>query len=313
MNIKKYFDNINLDHIKGFIDELQEENLFLEFKTVNFPEKTGDQDHDRKNLSKCISGFANSDGGIVVWGVKAKENKNKQDVATELKPIKELTKFLNWLNRQEGQVTTPGVKGIIHKKILDGEDEGFVKTYIPPSENAPHMAIASDKRYFKRNGDSFYPCEHYDIRDMFNRIHNGSIDIKVDFFEKNERFSNTWEYSFLLKLTNISSGLAKSPFIKIEVNHPFTINEFGIDGNRGIGIFGKKDIRGPKLDGLYVGKATDVIFPGIEYPIDKISLMQRKELIDLPLLYIKYIIVAEHMDKLEKQLKIDISKLIPKI
>lgn len=100
MNLKSYFENIDINEIDRYISDGQEENLNLEFKSVVHPNyNTHNREDDKKNISKTFSGFANSNGGIVVWGIKAKENRNKQDIATDKKPIKELTKFLNMLNR----------------------------------------------------------------------------------------------------------------------------------------------------------------------------------------------------------------------
>ncbi len=103
MKIEEYFSKIDLNEIERFIEESQEEHITLEFKTVNHPIYTDEnREDDKKNFSKVISGFANSSGGIVVWGIMAKQNSSGQDVAKAKKPIKELTKFLNTLNRLEG-------------------------------------------------------------------------------------------------------------------------------------------------------------------------------------------------------------------
>src|SRR6266566_2213429 len=104
MTIKEYFDAIDIKEIDRFLNDKQEENTELEFKTVNHPDYNDDNRHyDKINISEVLSGFANSNGGIVIWGIKAKTNSAGQDVAKEKKPIKQLTKFLNLLNRLESQ------------------------------------------------------------------------------------------------------------------------------------------------------------------------------------------------------------------
>jgi len=178
MELFDYFNTIDLTEVDRFISEGQEENVSLEFKTVNHPASNDiSRNDDKKNISKVLSGFSNSNGGIVIWGVKAKENDSNQDVAKEKKPIRELTKFLNMLNRLEAQAVTPIITGVRHEKIEISNDCGYVKTYIPLSKNAPHMANFADKRYFKRSGDSFYQCEHFDIVDMFSRTKQPKIKL----------------------------------------------------------------------------------------------------------------------------------------
>ena len=141
MTLEEYYNSIDLDEIERFIEEGQEENLNLEFKTVNFPNyNKQNKEFDKKNFSEVISGFGNSNGGIIIWGIKAKNNLKNQDVAQSKKPIEQITKFLNTLNRLEGQAVTPAISGLIHEKIETTDDIGFIKTYVPASENAPHMA-----------------------------------------------------------------------------------------------------------------------------------------------------------------------------
>jgi len=73
----------------------QEEHLSLDFKTVAGSElKSTD---DKKNLASALSGFANSAGGIIVWGVATTKNTTGQDVANELKPISDVAAFVNRL------------------------------------------------------------------------------------------------------------------------------------------------------------------------------------------------------------------------
>jgi hypothetical protein len=61
MTLLEQFNQLTADDIARFIGERREEDLHLEFKTVNV---AGMDREDRKYLAKCISGFANSDGGI---------------------------------------------------------------------------------------------------------------------------------------------------------------------------------------------------------------------------------------------------------
>lgn len=240
MNTREYFDLIDLAEIDRFIKEGQEENLFIEFKTVvhpNYSEKN--KEIDKKNISKAISGFANSNGGVIIWGVKASENDKKQDIATSKSPIRELTKFLNTLNRLEGQATTPIVTGIIHRKIETSNDEGFIVTYVPASDFAPHMANFANKHYYKRSGDSFYVCEHYDIVDMLHRKHSAKLDLEVK-NKKVQKMGAKWRYEFIIAIRNLGRNFARSPLVKVELNAPYMFSNHGIDGNGNIGLFGQR-------------------------------------------------------------------------
>lgn len=298
MDIKNYFENIDLNEIERFIQEGQEENLYLEFKTVVHPNYNEEsREIDKKNISKTISGFSNSNGGIIIWGVKAKENEKKQDIATEKKPIKELTKFLNTLNRLEGQAITPVVTGIKHKKIETSDDCGFIITYVPQSDFAPHMANYSGKHYYKRSGDSFYICEHYDIKDMFQRKHVAILDLNIKDKKISQKLGDTWRYEMTISLMNKGRNFAKAPLIRVEINQPYKFSDSGLDGNGNIGVFRVRATPSTPQMSNYMGGQDIIIYPGLDYSIDKIILEVNKDLEELPKLIVNYMIVAENMDK----------------
>lgn len=301
MNLLDYFNKIDISEIDRMVDEGQEENVHLEFKTTVHPIFNNDnREFDKKNLSEVISGFANSNGGIVIWGVKAKKNKNNQDIADQKKPILELTRFLNSLNRLEGQAVTPIVSGIIHRKILVGDDEGFVKTYIPPSDNAPHMANYSSKHYYKRSGDSFYICEHYDIRDMFQRRQYAELELLVkDKTEIDESIlrGTIIRFEKVISMVNKGRNIARAPQLKVEINEPYFFSEFGLDGNGNIGLFSRRAIPRTRNTSTYMGGQDILLYPDILYDLDKIWLEVPKNTESLPALEIKYLIVAENAEK----------------
>ena len=73
--------------ITRLIDTRKSEELFLDFKKSADDGKNPHlHDHDRQHLKKAISGFGNSEGGIVVWGVECRtDKKTGADVPTGLR------------------------------------------------------------------------------------------------------------------------------------------------------------------------------------------------------------------------------------
>jgi hypothetical protein len=312
MDLKQYFDNIDLSEIERMVTDGQEENVHIEFKTVIHPNYNIDnREFDKKNFSEVISGFANSNGGILIWGVKAKKNENNQDIASQKKPIKELTRFLNLLNRLEGQAVSPIITGIIHKKIEIEKDEGFVITYIPSSDIAPHMANYAHKHYYKRSGDSFYICEHYDIMDMIHRKTTAKLDLIIkERTEINQNVGNgkITRYEKIIALANLGQHLAKAPLLRVEINDPFFFPQFGLDGNGNIGLFKTRALPRNLQLCTYMGGQDVVVYPDIQYDIDKITLEISNDAETLPDLIINYMIVAENMDKINNTKIIQLKK-----
>jgi hypothetical protein len=175
MDLGESFDLIDLAQIDGYLKCRQEEHLQLDFKIIKSASLASAD--DRRNLAKSLSGFANSAGGIIVWGVDARQNDDGVDCAGATSEIKQLKMFLSRLNEFTGQAVSPIVDGVRHKIIERTADTGFAATLVPESQSAPHMAKLGEDRYYKRAGASFYKMEHFDLEDMFGRRQKPSLEI----------------------------------------------------------------------------------------------------------------------------------------
>jgi hypothetical protein len=67
------FQTLTEDDIRRFVDERRQEDLTLDFKLM--PALLNKRD-DRKILAIAVSGFANSAGGLIVWGVDARKGES---------------------------------------------------------------------------------------------------------------------------------------------------------------------------------------------------------------------------------------------
>lgn len=308
MTTAEYFKTIDLDEIERFIVEGQEENVSLEFKTVNHPYVNDkSREFDKKNFSEVLSGFANSTGGIVIWGVKAKENSLRQDVAHDKAPINELTKFLNYLNKLEGQAVIPIITGVVHEKIDLGNDTGFIKTYIPPSDSAPHMGLYGGKQYYKRSGDSFYQCEHYDIIDMFARKRSPDLNLVARVLMREDGQNNNYRYEIVLMIENKGKVLAKYPGLSISCDHRYSQYSHGLDGNSGTGL--ERVANNILYRYNYSGGINTVIYPGTTLDVDKFITVADKN--EVPEDFdITYILSAEGMENRTGKLKVDVRTIL---
>lgn len=98
---EELFDRLRLQSeaaVDAMIADRQSEELFLDFKR-SADNGAGDKLHqnDRQNLSKALSGFGNSEGGVIVWGVDCRNQKNSGDVAQCKVPIDNPRRFKSWL------------------------------------------------------------------------------------------------------------------------------------------------------------------------------------------------------------------------
>lgn len=272
-NAKKIFEAICLnkyEEIKAFVTEPgREEGLYVDFiRKENFS-TTNLSSADKKNYSTALSGFANSDGGVIVWGVVCRKA-NGVDTASELQPINNVRQFLSNLNSLTGDAVTPLVEGVEHVEILESSEAGcgYVATLIPASDAGPHRAqIKETKQYYKRSGDSFYPMEHYDIEDMFGRRKKPKLSLDIRLADV-KKFGDNYRLDLIVSITNAGRGIAKYPFLSLKLLKPYCVSEHGIDGNwnYGLPLLPDSSMQDPK----FCGSANDVIHQSITLGITQI-------------------------------------------
>ena len=134
--------------IDEIIQARESEVYFLDFQRSS-DHGTGNKLHnnDRNNLAKSISGFGNSEGGVVVWGVECSDTAGQGDVAQAKLPLADAAAFRAWLEGAVSGCTVPAHDRVVSHAIQSHGSQGFVVTHIPKSARAPHQVVP-DQRYF---------------------------------------------------------------------------------------------------------------------------------------------------------------------
>lgn len=145
------------------------EDVNLDFKRTQYPGgEIGDSDIE--TLRKYISAFANTQGGIILWGVDSKSPVNPKDRSRfqGYAPIKNGDSFVAALKEHTTRATEPPVSGVLHELIA--VDDGFViKTLVPASDSGPHRTAIDKGQYYRRDADECRAMRHTQIADMFGR------------------------------------------------------------------------------------------------------------------------------------------------
>lgn len=263
MQPRDLFERLDRGLLESWVAESHQEDLHLDFKVLSGGDEL-DRD-DRKNLAISTSAFANSEGGLVVWGVEAKRDAKGVDAATALRPIQNPRAVLSKLQSLTGTATSPTVAGILHRVIEGDSRGGFLATLVPASDAGPHMAKLGEDRYFKRSGDSFYKMEHFDIADMFGRRARPRLNLDVALRV------TTWQpgppgnpavIAATVAIHNVGRALARYPFLSLGIAAPLAIAQYGSLISHGSGVVDILRLGAGRSWRNFAGGASDVIHAG---------------------------------------------------
>lgn len=211
------FERIRRDgvlEIETLIAERTSEELFLEFKrSADDGQGTRFHDHDRINLRKAISGFANSEGGVLIWGVDCSRQTNAGDVASNKLPLTNPDRFVSWLEGAVSGCTVPPVIGVRSISIPIDDNFGFVATYVPQSSHAPHQ-MTGEGRYMIRAGSNFVTAPHGVVAGLFGKPPHPVVFL--NFILKPIVFHERYvEASFTVMLVNNGQVVAEDLFVSL--------------------------------------------------------------------------------------------------
>jgi hypothetical protein len=202
--------------VLSFIADRVTEELFLDYKrSADDGAGTALHNKDRSSLAKGISGFGNSEGGVIVWGVECKPDPNLGDVPTKPIPIQNAARFKSWLEQATSGLTVPPHDGVRHHAI----QSGFALSLIPSGLHAPYQTVA-DNSYYIRAGSSFARAPHAVLSGIFGR--RPQPVIKHHFLVYAPTLGNgTVRTRMGLVLRNFGRGIATDIFLNLTLtSHP---------------------------------------------------------------------------------------------
>lgn len=148
---------------------------------------------DKKIWSEALSGFANTGGGLLVWGLDCRPGPDGIDCVSGDSPCPDAEAFASRLRQLHPHSTIPALPGVEVTAVQKnpGTSEGYVLAYIPEGRHKPYRAESKNQNYYIRVGDNFRIPAVEILRSLFHpgsapsfkafvACDNGMVTIRIE-------------------------------------------------------------------------------------------------------------------------------------
>jgi hypothetical protein len=227
------FDSLaTYSQLQSLIDAGEAEGQYLECKQPLGPQFGRDQRHF---LGRAISGFANSGGGVIIWGMRTVQHEGSLDVLRQTTPIGNIGRFSQQVQRAAARVAEPTPVGIQHRVLKkDSADRaGVLVTFVPSTAGDP-VRSAEDGKFYIRSGDELVSMPYDVLKRMFAGASGPDIQPLFDerLVKANE---DEWEIPFFV--SNKTSATGRDVQVSVEIENPEAceaVRSVGLDDISGV-------------------------------------------------------------------------------
>ena len=205
------------EDVEELIKDGVEENLSLEYKSCGALGKT---DEKKKEISKDVSSFANSDGGVIIYGLKEYDQEGKKHLPEKIEEgfdPADISK--EWLEQVIVSNIRPKINNLLIYPIPTGVGSKVI--YIVEIPRGETACQSKDYRYYKRNNFQSVPMEDYEVRDVMNR--KKVPDVELVFAQRRLPSSDKNEYVFELHVSLINRSEIVIRYFRVEISLPLDL------------------------------------------------------------------------------------------
>lgn len=205
---------------------IQSQKVEAEFLEYKGADKISDADV-KYYWSKALSAFADSGGGVLIWGINCKTIKNPitkvdEDFPDRFAPQPQAYRLKALLNSWLVGATDNVVENVSIRHVLTHGDHGCVVCYIPEGANKPYRALFADHLYYMRLPDRMEKIPHSLLRAMFLPHLTPKLQVEVRMYTAYQIGGADQDLRFEFVVKNVGGVTARDTFIRIESQEPMT-------------------------------------------------------------------------------------------
>lgn len=182
-------EEYTIEDIQWLIDNKIEENFQLDFKANG---SLGKSEGKKKEISKDVSAFANSTGGIIIYGL------------TEQNHVAKSFSFINgneftkeWLEHIINSNVFKRINGLKIYTIRNNNEllQSIYVVKVPESLDSPHMA--RDGRFYKRFNFESLMLQEFEVRQLY--LKQKSTELEIQEIEISEGHLHDQDYEKIIE------------------------------------------------------------------------------------------------------------------
>lgn len=222
----------------------------------------------RANFAKALSGFGNTEGGVILWGVSTTKHQHSGlDVLSQLEPIGKVVLLEKHINNHAFTLITPSLAGVESKVFCENKSDtrGIIATFIPKTLGDPIRSNEDDHYYF-RTGDEFKKAPYELIKRLFASTDQPDLIIMFDSRLNKLESDNNWNIPFLI--VNRSNAVAENIKMSITILNPEAYEEIKFKNFKDT-----SEINPGK--NMYMFNVPDVVHRGLNSIVDKLDVKMK--------------------------------------
>lgn len=198
--------------IERLINEGESENQYMECKSPQSPQLNAGL---KQQLAEAVSGFANTGGGIIIWGVSTtRHNHSGLDILTQIEELGSINNFKIQIDLATASTLEPQIISCESKILKENSKntKGIIITFVPPTSGDP-IRSNIDGKFYIRVRDAFNEMPYETIKRMF--AGTSGPDLLALFDAKLVKLEQDSSWKIPIVLSNKSSAAAKNVEVSI--------------------------------------------------------------------------------------------------
>jgi hypothetical protein len=293
------FDSLNSHaRIQELIDSGEAEGQLLECKAPQSPQVDRGT---RGQLGTAASGFANSGGGVIIWGVSTDNHAHSGlDILTQIQPVGNCKRFAQRIDRLLAQLVRPNLACPASRVLLaqPSDSKGVVVTYIPGIEGDP-IQVVDDQHFYIRAGAEFVVMPYEVLKRMLMGSSSPDIHPIFDGRLVKQEPDGRWRVPILLQ--NRSNAAGRDITVSLTV-----LNPDSCDGVQSAEFRDLSSINPGKQ--LFMQNVPGLVYRGMSFVLGNLVVTMKKTKLPKRVLILQIDLFADRMRARSHTIRVQLAK-----